>query len=112
MRIQPYTSKSIPRASVHHRGLISVETSSTSGDRSSTLHEFARQASQYYIILDGRLSRDTACCAISGDTCVHKATLSLKRKGAVVTTVGGGAHDQKKFLKVMSLLYKNGSPSL
>lgn len=112
MHTQPYTAKSIPRASIHRRGVISINTISTSRDPSSALHDLARQASQYYIILDGQLSRNTTSFIHGGYALIYTGTLSLERRGAVVTTVGGGAHDQKKFLKVMSLLYKNGSPSL
>ena len=109
MRTQPYTTKSTPRASIRRCGLISF---STSCDPSSTLREFFRHALQYHILLDGRLSRDTTSRARGGYAAVYAGTLSLERKGAVVTTVGGDARDQEKVLKVRLLLYKNGSSSL
>lgn len=107
---QPYTAKYIPRASIHRHGLISI---STSCDLSSALHEFARQALQYYIILDGWLSRDTMSCVLRGGYAyVYIGTLSLERKGAVVTTVDGSSRGPEKVLKVKSLLNKNSSTSL
>jgi len=109
MRMQSSTANSIPRASTRDQGLISINTISTSRDPSSTLHEIARQASQDYIILDGRLSRDTTSFIRAGYSCVYAGTLSLERKGVVVTTIGGGSRDQEKVLKVMSLLYRNSS---
>ena len=84
----------------------------TSRDLSSALHDVARQASQYYILLDGRLSRDTTSRARGGYAIVYAGTLSMERKGAVVTTVGGDARGQEKVLKVKLLLYKNSHPSL
>ena len=92
MRIQSYAAKSIPRASIdhhHHHGPISINTIFTSRDLSSALHELAHQVSQYYIILDGRLSRDTTFRIRGGRSLVYRGTLFLERKGAVVTTTGG-----------------------
>lgn len=103
MCTQSYTAKPISRAGIHRRGLISI---STSHDLSSALHEFARQASQYYIILDGRLSIDTTAFARGGHCCVFAGTLYLERKRAVVTTVDGGSQGQEKVLKVKSFLNK------
>ena len=103
MRTQLFSDKSVPRTSIHHWGLTSITTTTTLRDSSSALHEFSRQALQYYIILDGRLSRDTTFDIRGQSAHVYRGTLSLKRKG-LVRAVRGSSRAQEQVLKVMFLL--------